>query len=61
MICPVLEHEIQAHKKAAEIARELSHTGYCPTICKSRRVAEFEQEHLERITDFELVIKVMMK
>lgn len=29
MFCPVLEHEIQAHKKAAEMARELSHTGYC--------------------------------
>ena len=29
MFCPVLEHEIQAHKKAAEIARELSRTGYC--------------------------------
>lgn len=29
MFCLVLEHEIQAHKKAAEIARELSRTGYC--------------------------------
>ena len=29
MYCPVLEHEIQARKKAAEIARELSRTGYC--------------------------------
>ena len=29
MFCPVLEHEIQAHKKAAEIAKELSRTGYC--------------------------------
>ena len=29
MFCPVLEHEIQAHKKAAEIARELTllHSG----------------------------------
>lgn len=25
------------------------HEGYCPTICKSRRVAEFEQERLERM------------
>lgn len=37
------------------------HKGYCPTICKSRRVAEFEQERLERITGFELAIKVMME
>ena len=29
MFCPVLEHEIQAHKKAAEMARELSRAGYC--------------------------------
>lgn len=29
MFCLVLEYEIQAHKKAAEIARELSRTGYC--------------------------------
>ncbi len=26
--------------------------GYCPTVCKSRRVAEFGQERLERITGF---------
>ena len=25
------------------------HKGYCPTICKSRRVAELEQERLERM------------
>lgn len=37
------------------------HKGYCPTICKSRRVAEFEQERLERITGFEWAIKVMME
>ena len=37
------------------------HKGYCPTICKSRRVAELEQERLERITGFEWVIKVMME
>lgn len=29
------------------------HKGYCPTICKSRRVAKLEQERLERITGFE--------
>lgn len=37
------------------------HKGYCPTICKSRRVAEFEQERLERITGFEWAIKIMME
>lgn len=37
------------------------HKGYCPTICKSQRAAEFEQERLERITGFEWTIKVMMK
>ena len=37
------------------------HKGYCPTICKSQRAAEFEQERLERITGFEWAIKVMME
>ena len=37
------------------------HKGYCPTICKSRRVAKLEQECLERITGFEWAIKVMME
>ena len=27
--CPILEYEIQARKKAAEIARVLSRIGYC--------------------------------
>lgn len=36
--------------------------GYCPTICKSQRVAKLEQERLERITGFEWgTIKVMME
>lgn len=26
--------------------------GYCPTICNSHRVAEYEREKLERITGF---------
>lgn len=30
--------------------------GYCPTICKSQRAAEHEQERLERITGFEWTI-----
>ena len=30
-------------------------------VCKSRRVAELEQERLERITGFEWAIKVMME
>lgn len=33
--------------------------GYCPTICKSRRSAEHEQERLERITGFEWKIIVI--
>lgn len=33
------------------------HKGYCPTICKSQRAAELEQERLERITGFEWTIK----
>lgn len=37
------------------------HEGYCPTICESLRVAEFEQERPERITGFEWAIKVMME
>lgn len=33
--------------------------GYCPTICKSQKLAEHEQEHLERITGFEWTITVI--
>lgn len=35
------------------------HKGYCPTICKSQKSAEHEQEHLERITGFEWIITVI--
>ena len=35
------------------------HRGYCSTICKSQKSAEFEQEHLERITGFEWEIIVI--
>lgn len=38
--------------KAWRVQPERYHRGYCPTICKSRRVAEFGQERLERITGF---------
>lgn len=33
--------------------------GYCPTICKSQKSAEHEQERLERITGFEWTIAVI--
>lgn len=33
--------------------------GYCPTICKSQKWAEREQERLERITGFEWTIVVI--
>ena len=32
--------------------------GYCPTICKSQKSAEHEQERLERITEFKWIITV---
>ena len=35
------------------------HKGYCPTICKSQKSAEYEQERLERITGFEWTITVI--
>lgn len=35
------------------------HKGYCPTICKSQKSAEHEQERLERITGFEWTITVI--
>lgn len=33
--------------------------GYCPTICKSQKSAEHEQERLERATGFEWTITVI--
>lgn len=33
--------------------------GYCPTICKSQKSAEHEQERLERMTGFEWTITVI--
>ena len=33
--------------------------GYCPTICRSQKSAEHEQERLERITGFEWIITVI--
>ena len=33
--------------------------GYCPTICKSQKSAEHEQECLERTTGFEWIITVI--
>ena len=33
--------------------------GYCPTICKSQKSAEHEQEYLERTTGFEWTIIVI--
>lgn len=33
--------------------------GYCPTICKSQKSAEHEQERLERITGFKWTIIVI--
>lgn len=33
--------------------------GYCPTICKSQKSAEYEQERLERTTGFEWTITVI--
>lgn len=33
--------------------------GYCPTICKSQKSAEHEQERLERITGFEWTTTVI--
>lgn len=35
------------------------HRGYCPTICKSQKSAEYEQERLKRITGFEWTIIVI--
>lgn len=35
--------------------------GYCPTVCKSQRSAEHEQERLERMTGFEWKITVIME
>lgn len=35
------------------------HRGYCPTLCKSQRSAEYEQERLERTTGFEWKIIVI--
>lgn len=53
-------HDTGEHK-VWKVQPKRYHKGYCPTICKSRRVAEFEQERLERITGFEWAIKVMME
>lgn len=47
--------------KAWKVQPKRYRKGYCPTICKSRRAAELEQERLERITGFEWAIKVMME
>ena len=33
--------------------------GYCPTICKTQKSAEVQQERLERITGFEWTITVI--
>lgn len=33
--------------------------GYCPTICRSQRSADYERERLERITGFEWTITVI--
>lgn len=33
--------------------------GYCPTICKSQKLAEHEQERLERTTGFEWTITII--
>lgn len=33
--------------------------GYCPTICKTQKSAEEQQERLERITGFEWTITVI--
>lgn len=41
-------HDTGEHK-AWKVQPKRYHKGYCPTICKSRRVAEFEQERLERM------------
>lgn len=35
------------------------HRSYCPTICRSQKSAEHEQERLERITGFEWTIIVI--
>lgn len=35
--------------------------GYCPTICKSQKSAEHEQERLERITGLEWTIIVIQE
>ena len=35
--------------------------GYCPTICKSQKSAEYEQERLERATGFEWTITIIQK
>lgn len=35
--------------------------GYCPTICKTQKSAEEQQERLERITGFEWTITVIQE
>lgn len=44
-----------------QVAPKRYRKGYCPTVCKSLRSAEHEQERLERMTGFEWKITVMME
>lgn len=57
----MIQEQESTNLKVWKVQPERYHEGYCPTICKSLRVAEFEQERLERITGFEWAIKVMME
>lgn len=40
------EYTATGEHKVWKVQPERYHKGYCPTICKSRRVAEFEQDRL---------------
>ena len=45
--------------RAWKVQPKRYHKGYCPTICKSQKSAEHEQERLERMTGFEWTITVI--
>ena len=60
------EHIVDMLQRATDlrvwtVAPKRYRRGYCPTICKSQRSAEHEQERLKRMTGFEWVITVTME
>lgn len=54
-VCPQESTDLRTWKVQPKRYRK----GYCPTICKSQKSAEHEQERLERMTGFEWTITVI--